>query len=145
MFNVLDGVINTNRFDVDVTDGVIASGIEGLWVAPQSTGKYDFEAEAKVAYAIFTESNNDGTVGFTEDAKYLKKTAVLSGTYRALTSLYDGTPVAGDFLKTTAAGKLAVASATDESVAVCLKAPHSVSHLNSTVTVIEIQAVNRAA
>lgn len=141
MFNVLDGVINTNRFDVDVTAGVIASGLEGLWVAPGTSG-YDFKAEAEVAFAIFTESNNDGTVGFTEDAKYLSKVAVVSGTYRALTSQYDGTPAAGNYLKTTAAGKLAVASATDYAVAVCLKAPHTVTHLGSTVTVIEIQAIN---
>jgi len=142
MFNVLDGVINTNRFDVDVADGVITSGIEGLWVAPQTTGKYDFEAGAAIAYAIFTESNNDGTVGFTEDAVYLKKVAVLSGTYRALTNQYDGTPAAGDYMITTSAGKLAVsASAGANVVAVCLKAPHTVTHLGSSVTVIEIQAI----
>ena len=143
MFNVLDGVINTNRFDADVADGVITSGIEGLWVAPQSTGKYDFEAAAAVAFAIFTESYNDGTAGFTEDAKYLKKVAVVSGTYRALTSKYSGTPAAGEFLKTTAAGLLEVASADDNAVAICLKAPHSTTHLGSSVTVIEIQANNR--
>lgn len=144
MFNVLDGIINTNRFDVDVADGVITSGIEGLWVAPQTTGKYDFAAAAATAYAIFTESNNDGTVGFTEDAVYLKKVAVVSGTYRALTSQYDGTPTAGQFLKTTSTGKLAVASSTENVVAVCLKATHSVPYLGSTVSVIEIQAINRS-
>lgn len=141
MFNVLDGIINTNRFDVDVADGVITSGIEGLWVAPQTTGKYDFEAAAAAAFAIFTESNNDGTVGFTEDAVYLKKVAVVSGTYRALTSQFDGTPTAGQFLKTAATGKLAVASTGDPAVAVVLKASHSVAYLGSTVTVIEIQAL----
>jgi hypothetical protein len=143
MLNVLDGVINQNRFDVDVADGVINSGIEGLWVAPASvngTTKYDFAANAVKAFVVWTESHKDGTPGFTYDAQYLKKVAVLNGHFRAETDQFTGTPTVGAKLKTTAAGKLEVAGGSDNSVAVCLKAPYTKSYLGRSISVIEIEA-----
>ena len=142
MINVTSGVINQDRFDVNVTDGVIGTGIQGRFVAPTSVGettKYDFVANAPVAFAIWTESNKNGTGGFTEDANYLKKVAVLNGHYIAETDQYTGTPAVGDKLKTDAEGKLAVASGSDNVVATVLEAPHSRPYLGSTVTVIKIK------
>ena len=136
MLNVLDGVINQNRFDVDVTDGVIASGIEGLWVAPQTNGKYDFEENAKVAFCIWTESSKDGEVGFTEDANYLKKVAVLGGGgWRGETDQFEGTPTAGTELEVSATGTLEAGSTYP--VAVCLKAKYNKVWNGRTIEVIE--------
>lgn len=148
MLNVLDGVINTNRFDVDVTDGVITSGIEGLWVAPTDVAgstKYDFAADADVAFQIWTESDKTGVAGLTKDAVYLKKVAVLSGSYRVETDQFDGSPSVGDDMKTTAAGKLEVASADDNAVATVLKAPANKTYLGRTISIIEVQIVSREA
>lgn len=136
MLNVLDGVINQNRFDADVTDGVIASGIEGLWVAPQTTGKYDFQADATVAFCVWTESRKDGAVGFSEDAKELKKVAVIGGAgWRGETDQFVGDPVAGDGLDVDANGKLHVG--TTSNVAKCLKAHYTKVWNSRDIQVIE--------
>ena len=143
MLNVLDGIINQNRFDVDVTDGVITTGIEGKWVAATSVNgvtKYDFQANAVAAFCVWTESHKDGTPGFTPDAIYLKKVAVLSGHFRAETDLFDGDPQVGEFLKTTSTGNLAVAGEGDNSVAKVLKAKYSKTFMGTAIEVIEIQA-----
>lgn len=144
MINVSSGVINQDRFDVDVTDGVIGTAIQGKWVAPQAVGdvtKYDFAANAPVAFAIWTESNKDGTSGFTEDANYLKKVAVLSGIYVAETDQFDGTPAVGDKLKTTVTGTLAVAGGSDNAVAVVLNAPYTKSVMGTNVSVIRFKTL----
>jgi len=138
MLNVLSGVINQGRFVVDVTAGVIASGVEGLWVAPQSSGGYDFEAAAVVAFQIWTESSKDGTVGFSKDAIYLSKVTLLEPNYRAYTDKFSGTPTVGAKLKTEAAGTLAVEASTGPYVAKCTKAPYNITYHGVTTSVIEI-------
>lgn len=141
MLNILDGVINQNRFDVDVVDEVITSGIEGLWIAPQTSGKYNFQAQAALAYAIWTESSKNGAAGFTQDAVYLKKVAVVGPSYRAQTDQFEGNPAAGAKLKTLANGKLGVESSTGAYVAICLKARYDYVHNGTTIQVIDIQTI----
>lgn len=143
MLNVLDGLINQNRFDVPVTAEVITAGLQGLWVAPTADG-YDLVATPKAAFQICTESNNDGTAGFTEDAKYWKRVAVLSGTYRAETDLYAGNPAIGDNLTVDETGKLAVTTTAGDPVyAVCLKAPYAKTIAGKSFNVIEYMTVNK--
>lgn len=139
MLNVLSGVINQGRFVEEVAAAVIASGIEGQWVVPQSSGGFNFEAGALVAYQIWTESSKDGSVGFSKDSVYLSKVTLLEPGYRAITDQFDGSPTVGAKLKTTAAGKLEVEESTDPWVAVCTKAPYNYTYNGSTISVIEIQ------
>lgn len=138
MLNVTSGITNTKRFVVDVADGVVASGIEGLWVVPGASS-YDFGASALVAYQVWEASSKDGSVGYHKDVEYLKKATVLEPPYRAITDQFDGSPTLGAKLKTTATGTLAVESSTGAYVAVVTKAPYSYSHLGRTLSVIEIQ------
>lgn len=139
MLNVLSGVTNVNRFTVEVAAGVLTSGYEGLWVAPQSTGKYDFEASAVTAYQVWEESSKDGSAGYSTSVDDLVKATLLEPGYRATTDMFDGSPTVGAKLKTTAAGKLEVESSTGAYVATCIKAPYSLSHLGRTLSVIDIQ------
>lgn len=145
MINILDGLINQNRFDVEVVDGIVGSGLEGSWVAPKAVGtttKYDFAANAFKAFAVVSESSKDGQPGFTKDVEYWKRVAVVAGHYRAETDQFEGTaPVVGDKLKTKTNGKLEVAGTTDNAVAIVLKAPYTKEYLGRTLSVIELQTL----
>lgn len=145
MYNILDGLINQNVFDVNVVDGIPGSGLEGSWVAPKAVGtdtKYDFAANAFKAFAVVSESSKDGKPGLSQDTVYWKRVAVVGGHYRAETDVFEGTaPVVGDLLKTNASGKLEVAGVSDNAVAYVLKAPSSKEYLGRTISVIEIQTL----
>lgn len=128
------------RKDLDVTGtDVLVSGLQGSWVT-LAAGKASLTStNVGLAWPVWTESNRDGSVGFTPDAKNSKKITALVGKFFATTDQYTGTPVAGNPLKTGASGKLAVASANSEyPVAYCVKAPYTMSYFGKTITVIDI-------
>lgn len=90
---------------------------------------------------IFTESNRDGSAGWSPDVTAVpgaRRLTVLVGKYRAVSDQYTGTPSVGDPLAVDADGLLTVATLGDNTaVAVCTKAAHTERHLQTDYTVIE--------
>jgi hypothetical protein len=132
-----------NRFDVEAPDNLVASGVAvtGTWVVKEGDLLALPTAGDIHAMQVFTESNRDGTAGWSPDVTAIpgsRRLTVLVGKYRATTDQYTGTPSAGDPLEVDADGKLKTATKGDNTaVAVCTKAPHTERHLQADSTVIE--------
>jgi hypothetical protein len=133
-----------HRFDVTPTAGLLASGYTGTWVAHSATETIDLPSGAGVFAlgVVWTESNRDGTVGFTPDSRTVAlggtgKLTVVWGKFRALTDQFSGTPAIGAALYVTTAGVLSTTEGSGVKVAYCTKASHSITHLNTSHTVIE--------
>jgi hypothetical protein len=142
MLRILSDLRDVTRFDVTAPDNLINSGVAvtGTWVVKRGDTLALPEAGALDAMAIWTESNRNGTAGWSPDATAgaAKRLTVLYGKYRALTDQYVGSINAGDPLKVNTDGKLVVATAGDgNAVAVCTKAAFTERHLQSDYTVIE--------
>jgi hypothetical protein len=141
MLRILTNLNLLNRQDFEATAGLLASGYTGTWVAKIAGDKVDLPASAgdTCIGAVWTESNRDGSVGWTPDVDATGKLTVLFGKFRALTDQFTSTPSIGDALKVGTNGKLASATlgGTDRVVAYCTKASHTVEHLGKTHTVIE--------
>lgn len=137
MLRILDNLNINNRFDVEATDGLIASGVTGSF-AQKSGDTIDLpSAGANGVFQVWTESNRDGTNGWTPDVDATGKLTVLYGKYRALTDQFSGSPNAGDELQVNTSGELEPESG-GAIVAVCTKASHTHRHLDKDHTVIEI-------
>jgi len=145
MLRILDDLNKVNRFTLGATDGLLASGVTGTWAAA-SEGSLDLPSAGDLnVFQIFSESYRDGTAGkWAPDvtASGSNKLTAIAGKYRALTDQYAGTPSVGDYLDVDTAGKLAAGTKGDgDGVAVCTKAPHSISHLGNSYTVIEFVTI----
>lgn len=142
MLRILSDLRDTTRFDVPASDDLINSGVAvtGTWVVKRGDTLTLPEAGALDAMAVWTESNRNGTAGWSPDATagVVKQLTVVYGKYRAVTDQFTGSINAGDPLKVNANGKLVVATAGDgNAVAVCTKASHTERHLQTDHTVIE--------
>lgn len=130
-----------NRFDVSAPDTLMESGVAetGTWVVKEGEALALPTAGDIHAMQIFTESNRDGTPGWSPDSTAgVNKLTVLWGKYRATTDQYAGTPAAGDPLAVDADGKLAVTTkGNNDAVAVCTRPAHTERHLQKDYTVIE--------
>jgi len=146
MLRILTNLNLLNRFDLEATAGLIASGYTGTWVRKIADDKIDLVSNAATDFAfgtVWTESYRDGTIGsWTPDVGITGKLSVVYGKFRALTDQFTGAPAIGNALVVNTAGQLAVGTyGTDRIVAFCTKASHSISHLGRTHTVIEIMTV----
>jgi hypothetical protein len=141
MLRVLSDLNNVERFDVEASVNLIASGVTGTFVSKLGDTLDLPTAGANGVFQVFTESSRDGAAGkWSPDfnASGYSYLSVLFGKYRALTDQYSGTPAAGNLLKVLATGKLSADSVTaNQAVAVCTKAAHSIEHLGTSFTVIE--------
>ena len=147
MLRLLSDLNQVTRFDVPANATLISSGVAetGTYVVNNGgTLELPTTATAVGAMAVFTESNRDGSAGWSPDVTSgtANTLTVLLGKYRATTDQYGGTPAAGTPLKANASGKLVEATVgTDHINAVCVKGPHTVRHLQNDYTVIEIITV----
>lgn len=145
MLRMLTNLNLVHRFDVAPTEGLLASGYTGTWIAHSATETIGLpSADGKFALGVvWTESNRDGTVGFTPDTRTVAsggtgKLTVVWGKFRALTDQFTGTPAIGNPLYVTTAGVLSNNSTGDAViVGYCTKASHSLTHLNKSHDVIE--------
>lgn len=147
MLRILSDINDIIRFDVDADDVLISSGVAetGTWAVKRGETLGLPAAGDRDAMAIFTESNRDGSAGWSPDSNALgvDKLTVLWGKYRAYTDQYAGTPAAGDPLAVDADGQLAVTATKEDAVAVCVRAPFAYSNesdnqIYKDKTVIEI-------
>lgn len=129
-----------DRFSKKATDGLVASGVNGTFVA-LSGDEFDLPSAGDLGvFQIFTESYRDGTSGkWSTDVEAYGENVLtaIGGKYRGLTDQFVGTPAVGDKLKVDGDGKLTNSSVNSNmAVAVCTKAPHNHEHLDSTKSVI---------
>jgi len=146
MLKLKSDLLKINRMEKSASTWVLEHAVTGTWVAPAADGVGQPAAGA-YAFPIFTESNRDGSVGFTGDVAITGNVTVLYGKFEAVTDQYVGTPAVGDKLYVNADGKLAnetamsfaddAAKAAANVVAVCTKAPYSTTYMGRSVQVIE--------
>ena len=147
MLRMLTNLNLVHRFDVTADAGLLASGYTGTWVGPNTTTlNYVSAAGGFALGCVWNESNRDGTAGFTPDTRAVAsggtgKLTVVYGKFRALTDQFSGTPAVGDALYVGTDGKLSTTAGAGKIAAYCTKASHSITHLNSSHTVIEYVTV----
>lgn len=129
------------RFDLKMDSWILNSGVTGTFVKWSGDNAVRPTAGSQ-AYFIWTESNKDGSQGWTPDALASQKITVVYGKHRAATDQYVGNPAAGEKLYVNADGKLTT-TPTGENVVIayCTKAPTSVTELGRKYNVIEFALV----
>lgn len=135
MLKLLSDLKRANRFDKAATAGLLASGVTGTWVTLNASDEFDLpSASNRLAFPVWTESNRDGTVGWTPDVGATGKLTVFDGYLRAITDqVTDYASLAqGDLLKVGTDGKLAKTTAAEEMVAVVMRKVPSIVILGTT-------------
>jgi len=137
MLKLLSDLKRANRFDKTATAGALASGVTGTWVTLNSSDEFDLPSGAtRLAFPVWSESNRDGTVGWTPDIAATGKLTVFDGYMRAITDqVADYAGLAqGDNLTVNSAGKLAKTTAAVTSVGVVMRKVASITLLGTTFT-----------
>jgi hypothetical protein len=128
--------------DLEADTWILASGVTGTWVAPGGDDDCGQPTAGDFAFPIWSESNRDGSAGFSPDIHSTGNVTVIYGKLRAITDQFTGTPAAGEALFVDANGKL---TTTDPGsgvvVARCMKASHSATYLGQGFTAIEFVTV----
>lgn len=144
MIRLLTDLDSVYRFDVPASSALLAAdtAVSGTWVKKVGDELVFPTAGASGAMQIITDSNRDGSVGWTPDvgASLITQLTVLLGKYRAVTDQFSGTINAGDSLKVNAEGKLIKVVDADDNdtvIATCTKASHAYVHLGKSTNVIE--------
>lgn len=137
MLKLLSDLKRANRFDKTATAGALLSGVTGTWVTLNASDEFDLPSAAtKLAFPVWSESNRDGTVGWTPDIAATGKLTVFDGYLRAITDqVADYAGLAqGDLLTVNTAGKLAKTTDGTKDVAVVMRKVASITILGTTFT-----------
>jgi len=149
MMKLISDLIMAERLDI-VEDGVVSvSGVMGSWVTYNSSNQMVLTStDVPLAYPVWNESATlaETAKGYTPDVAETGVVTVLTGHHRALTNQYDISPepAVGDILTTSTAGigtLLANNSPGEDAIAVCTKAPHTVSYRGTDFTCIEYETI----
>jgi len=142
MLQILSNLNLVTRMDLEASTWILASGVTGTWVAPGGDDDVDKPTAGDFAFPIWSESNRDGSAGFSPDIHSTGNVTVIYGKLRAVTDQFTGTPAAGEALFVDATGKL---TTTDPGsgvvVARCTKPSHSSTYLGQGFTAIEFVTV----
>jgi len=136
MLQVLSNLNLVTRMDLTADAWILASGVTGTWVAPGGSDDVKKPTAGAFAYPIWSESNRDGSPGFSPDVHSTGNVTVLYGKLRGITDQYEGSPAAGAVLYVSASGKLTTTGG-GTAVAVCTKPAYSTTYLSRSFTVIE--------
>jgi len=146
MLKMSTDLLKVNRMEKTADSWTLANAVTGSFVTFTATGVGQ-PAVGDPAVPIFTESNRDGTVGWTGDVGVTGNMTVVYGPLQAITDQFAGTPAVGDKLYVDIAGKLGNAAqqaftldaqkVAATVIATCTKAAHNVTYLGRTVSVIE--------
>lgn len=142
MLQILSSINLVTRMDLEADTWILASGVTGTWVSPGGSDDVVKPTAGDYSWPIWSESNRDGSAGFSPDIHSTGNVTVIYGKLRAVTDQFTGAPTAGAKLYTDATGKLSTASAGDAVVvAYCTKPSHSVTYLGQSFTAIEFVTV----
>jgi hypothetical protein len=159
MLQMKTDLLRVNRLEKTADAWTLANAVTGSWVSLSGAGIIQPAAVGDFAVPIFTESNRDGTAGFTGDVSVTGGVTVLLGKMEAITDQFTGTPAIGDKLYVLTTGKLANATGASLTlsgtptveelgalsaatpVAICTKAAANMEWFGSTISVIEYVTV----
>jgi hypothetical protein len=143
MLQILSSLNLVTRMDLEADSWILLSGVTGTWVAPGGLDTVGKPTAGDFAFPIWSESNRDGSAGFSPDIHSTGNVTVIYGKLRGVTDKFTGTPAAGDALYVTAAGKLTDTDGGGSGiiVAYCTKPSHSVTYLSQGFTAIEFVTV----
>ena len=143
MLQILSNLNLATRMDLEYDSWILLSGVTGTWVAPGGDDDCGKPTAGDFAFPIWSESNRDGSAGFSPDVESTGKVTVIYGKLRGVTDQFEGTPSAGDALYVQANGTLTDADngGTGIVVAYCTKPSHSTTYLSTGYTAIEFVTV----
>ena len=130
------------RMDLEADTWILASGVTGTWVSPGGDDDVGQPTAGDFAFPIWSESNRDGSAGFSPDIHSTGNITVIYGKLRGVTDQFVDTPTAGAALYVDVNGKLSTTSTGDAVVvARCTKPSHSTTYLSQGFTVIEFVTI----
>ena len=145
MLKLISDITLVKRFDLPIaTNGcsIVASGYQGMWVSKDSSGNaVDIDTPTYLAYAVWSESNRDGTVGWSPDVAATGNITVLYGKFQAITDKYVSANMALGSALTVSSGLLKVATGTEPVLGVCTKVIGSATYDGLTANFIEFQTI----
>jgi hypothetical protein len=137
MLQILSSLTLVSRFDLTADAWTLASGQTGTFVE-MSGDAIQKPTAGNFAVPVWSESNRDGSAGFSPDIAATGKVTVIYGKLKGVTDQYVGTPAVGAPLFVDANGKLTVtASGNGVVVAYCTKAQSTVKYLSKSFNAIE--------
>lgn len=147
MLQILSSLTLGSRFDMDADAWILLSGQTGTFVSIKGTNEKGNDSVGKptagdLAFPIWSESNRDGSAGFTPDIAATGKVTIFYGKLRGVTDQFTGTPAVNELLYVDATGKLTTSAAGKNiAVAVCTKAKHSAVYLSKKFDAIEFVTI----
>ena len=137
MLLILSSLTLLSRFDLTADVWTLASGQTGTFVEMSGDGVKKPTA-GNMAFPIWSESNRDGSAGFSPDISATGKVTVMYGKLKGITDQYVGTPAVGAPLYVDANGQLTGStSGAGIVVAICTKAQYTESYLSKQFNAIE--------
>lgn len=138
MLQILSSLNLVTRLDLEADSWTLLSGVTGTWVTVGGDDNVTKPVAGDFCMPIWSESNRDGSAGFSPDIHSTGNVTVIYGKLRGVTDQFTGSPTAGVPLYVDATGKLTVTSTGDAvRVAYCTKPSHSATYLGQTFTAIE--------
>ncbi len=142
MLQILSSLTLVTRMDWETDTWILASGVTGTWVSPAGDDNCEKPTAGDFAFPIWSESNRDGTAGFSPDIHSTGNVTLIYGKLRGVTDQFVATPTVGAALYVDASGKLTVTSSGDAVVvARCTKPSHSTTYLGQGFTAIEFVTI----
>lgn len=136
MLQILSSLTLGTRLDFKASAWVLANAKTGTFVSLTADG-IGQPAAGAFALPIWSESNRDGSAGFSPDIAATGNITVFYGKLYGITDQFAGTPAIGDALYVNTAGKLCTTGGSGfVPVAYCTKAAHTVPYLGSNFTSI---------
>ena len=141
MLQILTSLTLLSRLDLLADSWILVSGKTGTFVE-MSGDNVKKPTAGNLAFPIWSESNRDGSAGFSPDIHATGKVTVMYGKLKATTDQYVGTPTVGAKLYVDANGQLTTTTAgAGIAVAVCTKAPFEDKYLSKVYNVIEFATI----
>lgn len=138
MLQPLSNINLCQRIDLAADAWTLESGQTGTFVSFGGNDDVKKPTAGDFAVPIWTESNRDGSAGWTPDVSFTGKVTVYYGKLRGVTDQFVGTPAVNDKLYVDANGKLTTTSAGKAiAIAICTKASHTTKYLSKPFTAIE--------
>lgn len=141
MLQILSSLNLVTRLDLEADSWTLLSGVTGTWVALGGSDDVAKPAAGVFALPIWSESNRDGSAGFSPDIHSTGNVTVIYGNLRGVTDQFTGSPTVGAALYTDATGKLSITAGAGVVVARCTKPSHTTTYLGQSFTAIEFVTV----
>ena len=138
MLQPLSNINLCQRIELQADAWTLASGQTGTFVSFGGNTNCVKPAAGDFAVPIWTESNRDGSAGWSPDVAITGNITVYYGKLRGVTDQFSGNPAVNQVLYVDANGKLTTTAAGKNiAIAICTKAPATVKYLNKPFTAIE--------